>query len=289
MGGAASKHWAKKVNEAYEKGIFIVSAAGNNFGRTTPRTMVYPARFKRVVAACGVTYDYSPYYKPFDLTGLNIMQGNFGPRKVMHTAIAAFTPNVPWAKIGCHDVISLSGAGTSSATPQVASAAALYYQKYYAQLEALPQPWMKVEAIRQAMFTTALKKITGQDDDIEIYFGNGVLQANKMLSVAPDANNLKQTEKDDVRFPLLFQILSELSPFEAFEVATEDTGTLEMYETELAQLIQESNTLQRLLENEEKDLSELSPELQRKFFDVVIGMPQASTSLKKFIMKKIGN
>ena len=286
MGGAASKHWAEKVNEAYEKGIFIVTAAGNNFGRSTPRTLVYPARFNRVVAACGVTYDYSPYYKSFNVWDLKVMQGNFGPRRFMKTAIAAFTPNVPWAKIGCRNVISLSGAGTSSATPQVASAAALYYQKYYAELEALPEPWMKVETLREAMFSTALKKISGPDNDIEIYFGNGILQANEMLKVAPSAVKPQKAERDKVFLPLLFQVLSELSPFEAADKTDEDTR--EMFETELLQLIQDSATLQRLLKDEEKSLDELRPDEQLQFFNVVLAMPQASETLKKYIRKKLG-
>ncbi len=95
MGGMPSKAWADVINRAYEKGIFIVTAAGNNIGRATPSTLVYPARFERITAACGVTYDFSPYYKPFGIRDIKVMEGNFGPRKAMKKAIAAFTPNVP--------------------------------------------------------------------------------------------------------------------------------------------------------------------------------------------------
>jgi hypothetical protein len=35
------------VNALYELGIFIVTAAGNNFGNLPTRNIVYPARFKR--------------------------------------------------------------------------------------------------------------------------------------------------------------------------------------------------------------------------------------------------
>ncbi|PWT96601.1 MAG: hypothetical protein C5B52_15295 [Bacteroidetes bacterium] len=286
MGGSASKLWADKVNEAYEKGIFIVSAAGNNFGRSTPRTLVYPARFNRVVAACGVTYDFSPYYKTFALETIKEMQGNFGPRKFMKTAIAAFTPNVPWARMGCRDVISLGGAGTSSATPQVASAAAIYYQKYYDLLEALPEAWMKPEAIRNAMFSTALKKINSKDKDIEIYFGNGILQANEMLKIAPDKSKLKKAEKDKISFSLFFQILSEISPFEVFEELGISEDEREMFETELQQLIQNSSKLQELLDHEEKDLEDLDKPTQEKFFNEILRMPEASNALKNVIKKQ---
>ena len=54
MGGLALQAWADAVNALYELGIFIVTAAGNNFGNLPTRNIVYPARFKRVVAACGV-------------------------------------------------------------------------------------------------------------------------------------------------------------------------------------------------------------------------------------------
>lgn len=287
MGGTASKRWADVVNEAYEKGIFIVSAAGNNFGRSTPRTIVYPARFNRVVAACGVTHDYSPYCKSFAIQNMPEMQGNFGPRKVMASAIAAFTPNVPWAKIGSRDGISLSGAGTSAATPQVAAAAALYYMKYHDEIESFDQGWKKVEAIRKAMFSTALNKISGDDNDVEIYFGNGILQARDMLSVAPEEKSLRKSEKDSVFFPLLFQILSELNPYELWSEEKMDLEEQEMFETEILQLIQDSAALQTLLENEEKTLEQLTPEQQLNFFQLIRDMPEASTALKEFIKNNI--
>ena len=55
------------------------------------------------------------------------------------TAIAAYTPNVPWAKFGCPDTVDLDGGGTSAATPQVAAAAALWMQKNKAALDAYPR------------------------------------------------------------------------------------------------------------------------------------------------------
>ena len=68
----------------------------------------------------------------------------------MATAVSAFTPNMPWAEIACPGVVDMDGAGTSSATPQVAAAAALYLQKHGATLfdrAAYPEPWMRVEAV----------------------------------------------------------------------------------------------------------------------------------------------
>ena len=50
MGGLASRAWAEAVHQLYEEGVFIVAAAGNNFGNLPTHHMVYPARFGRVVA-----------------------------------------------------------------------------------------------------------------------------------------------------------------------------------------------------------------------------------------------
>ena len=69
--------------------------------------------------------------------------------------MAAYTPNVPWARFGCPDVVDLDGAGTSAATPQIAAAAALWMQKNRAACAAYTEPWMRVEAVRQALFDSA--------------------------------------------------------------------------------------------------------------------------------------
>src|SRR5690606_13358416 len=79
MGGAPSASWASAVNAAYDAGITIVSAAGNNFNGFPTQHVIYPARFARVIAACGVTYNMEPYFtlKPGE------MQGCFGPKRHM--------------------------------------------------------------------------------------------------------------------------------------------------------------------------------------------------------------
>ncbi len=61
MGGTASRAWAEVVNRAYEAGITIVSAAGNNKFRS-PERIVFPARFNRVIAACGIMADRDPLH-----------------------------------------------------------------------------------------------------------------------------------------------------------------------------------------------------------------------------------
>lgn len=280
MGGLAARAWADVVNRAYEKGIFLVSAAGNNFGRLSPRTLVYPARFGRVVAACGVTFDGSPYYRPNAPS--NVMQGNFGPRRHMDSAIAAFTPNLPWANIGSGNVVSLAGSGTSSATPQVAAAAALYCLRYYDELAAMPHGWQRVESIRHALFTSASSTIaTGFDDDVTLYFGSGILKAADALAIEPNLAHLRQTPADTVSFPLM-KLLAGYVTLEVIPTL-EDEEEQHMFETEIQQLIQQSMRLQMILSNEERQPDELSPGEQRAFLNTIEFMPEASERLKAFI------
>jgi subtilisin family serine protease len=278
MGGVASRAWADVVNEAYEKGIFIVTAAGNNFRKLPTRTLVYPARFKRVVAACGVTYDYSPYHKPKDQDSFEIMEGNYGPDALMHTAIAAFTPNVPWATYKYDEMVGIRGDGTSSATPQVAAAAALYYSKHYDKLEALPEPWMKVEAIRSALFNSARPHINGHDGNYFKFFGKGILQAEKMLAEeVPPAESLQKQDEDTVSFPFFRMILGTK---DAMEDETE-AAKREMLETELMQLLLSNPELQKQLNEEEKSIEDLTDEELKTFIDTVLLSNDASDTLKR--------
>ena len=109
MGGLPSGAWADAVNAAYEAGVVMVTAAGNNYDGWPTSSIVWPAQFGRVIAACGIMADGSPY---FNLPP-TVMQGNYGPLSKMATAMAAFTPNIPWPKIGCPDtpVVGFAGDG----------------------------------------------------------------------------------------------------------------------------------------------------------------------------------
>jgi hypothetical protein len=204
--------------------VAIFAAAGNNIGGFPTTSTVYPARFGRVTAVCGATADRTPYFKGLFHTG---MQGNFGPSAKMKTALAAYTPNITWAEWGCPSTVDLDGAGTSSATPQCAAAAALWYQQHAAALSAGPfaaQPWKRVEALRHALFSTADKSAA----ESAKYFGQGLVRAQDALAVAPDAN-VKKTPADSVSWPwikLLFGVgAAPLGPRE------------EMLELELIQLL----------------------------------------------------
>ncbi len=183
MGGLSSRALVDAVNLAYDAGMVLVAAGGNNFaGTPMPRTIVFPARYRRVLAACGVMADGRAYA---DLdTGT--MQGSHGPPSKMPTAIGAYTPNVPWAQIDCGKVVDMDGAGTSAATRQVAAAVALWLAEHFEAVMQYPQPWMRVEAVRRALFETAAKS-TPRMNEAKTFatIGQGVLKADAALSFAP--------------------------------------------------------------------------------------------------------
>jgi hypothetical protein len=195
LGGLASQAWAEAINALYEQGVFVVAAAGNNYGNLPTRNIVYPARFKRVVAACGAMADHTPYA---DLAP-RLMAGNYGPDDKMATVIAASTPNTPWARMGCPAIVDLDGAGTSSATPQVAAAAALWIEAHRAAGEAYPAGWMRVEAVRKALFQSAADNVREKHR-----LGWGELKARAALDVQPaNAASLHKLPEDSAGFPFL--------------------------------------------------------------------------------------
>ena len=197
MGGKPSKKMARVVDEAYEHGITIVTAAGNNITggslkvKFGPKTLIFPSKFPRVIAACGACYNHCPYdfeaQKKHtnglnDLSGtrgfdVSKMQGNWGPPQAMHYAMAAYTPNTPWLMMDGR--IVKSGGGTSSATPQIAAAAALWIvnNKKGLKERGWHGTWKQVEAVRYALFNSADKSFA----ESEKYYGQGVLKARDAI------------------------------------------------------------------------------------------------------------
>ncbi len=265
MGGLASEAWVQAVNSAYDKGLFLVTAAGNNFG--LPKSIVYPARFRRVLAACGVMADFRPYA---DLWFH--MSGNYGPDSKMDTALAAFTPNIPWAEIGSPDIVDWDGQGTSSATPQIAAAAALWLQKHKSALTGW-QPWQVVEMIRHALFTTADKDRPDKEKNRK-YFGQGILKAHAALQVAPSEEirrKLKQQPPDNASLAFWKALLGR-------GVRAENEAMTRMMNLELTQLLHRDPELEKSVAD--PDLGIAKGELDN-FIDAVVASPFASNRLKE--------
>jgi len=260
MGGVPSKVWADAVNRAYEAGVVIVAASGNNFSAGVIASVVYPARFNRVIAACGIAADGSPYYRAFQFSH---MQGNFGPATKMKTAIGAWTTNMPWAARGCPDLVLENGEGTSSATPQVAAAAALWFAKHNPQYD---QPWKRVEAVRNALFSSGDRN----HKDFEKYYGNGVIRARAALDVAP-IQNLAMTPADSVFLPILKEVTGiGIAP-----------AQMEMFHVEACQLLQTSEALNRVLED--PDVPVRDEAKIKQFMEALIAEKKCSETLRRNI------
>jgi hypothetical protein len=267
MGGLASEAWADVVNAAYEAGIFMVTAAGNNFG--APKAIVYPARFNRVVAACGVMADGSPY-----IAGLGTMSGNFGPDGKMETALASYTPNVPWAQVNAEDIVDMNGSGTSAATPQIAAAAALWLNKYKSAAQkrynGRDAGWNTVEAVRNALFKSARRP----DPVLFKYFGNGILQAFDALRVAPLANPvLTPRDAASREFFHLFE-----KPFGMAPAADPQDPLERMLNLELTQLFQRDGNLEQIVSDPS---AEIDPGARSRLLEAVAQSQFASNTLRE--------
>ncbi|MFN7931144.1 MAG: S8 family serine peptidase [Blastocatellia bacterium] len=261
MGGLPSRAWNEQVNAAYEAGVCIVAASGDCFGGFPTHHVVYPARYHRTIAACGVMADGRPYY---DLP-LKTIEGNWGPNSSMTAALSTYTPNIPWAKFGCPTTIDLDGQGTSAATPQIAAAVALWYEKYK---NVLPRDWRRVEAVRNALFRSA----RGVAPELREKLGAGILQARAALDIAP-IFNLPKTPPDNDSFSF-FRVITGLGISGA-------PAREEMFNLELTQRWLLNRDLQELVPDPDDQQVDVPQNKLRQFMEAVIEDKSASLALRK--------
>jgi len=263
MGGAPSRAWVDAVNALYDAGVFVVTAAGNNFSNLPTHFVVYPARFARAVAACGVMANQAPYA---DLAP-TLMAGNYGPDGKMATAIAAFTPNTPWARFGAANIVDFNGNGTSAATPQVAAAAALWIQKNRGAYDKYPEPWMRVEAVRKALFEGA------HAADVA-HLGRGRLAAFDALGKPPaKADELRghKLPPDAADFPIL-SLLTGLG-------MAADDARRPMLELEALQVVATTAFETPIPETPATERA-LDPRIGARFADELLSKPGLSKALR---------
>jgi len=279
MAGIPSKVMADAVNRAYEAGIVIVSAASNSFakglGQLLPKQTLYPARFDRVIGAVGAAINHAPYLIEYHqqrtrAAGGLFMQTCFGPEEALATSLAAYTPNITWFN-GDHNktepLFIFTGGGTSSATPQIAAAAALYIQKYRSRIEKLagPNKWKKAEIVRQALFQSA-RKIA----EYEKIYGNGILRAAdaiakpefepEEISKQIDNNTITKAKEAKVTGGIFKRIFRLLTGRSIASNSADTSHIQDMLSLELLQLLHRDSNLTKylgLIEDDEVVFSNL--------------------------------
>ncbi len=265
MGGLPSRAWREAVDNAYLNGLCLVAAAGNNVNGLPTRHIVYPAHYGRVLAVCGVMADHRPYA---GLKGLTTLEGNYGPKSRMTAALSTYTPNIPWATYGCPSTLRLNGEGTSAATPQVAAAAALWFEKYK---QEIPRDWRRVEAVRHALFKSA--NITEID---EKRMGRGILKAYDALGVKP-VMGLDQTKSDSDSFAFL-RVITGLGVLSA-------PPREQMFNLEIAQRWMLNPVLQEIVPDPDAT-GHMDDKTLAGFMEAIIEDPQASRALRKHVLAR---
>ncbi|HUP13866.1 MAG TPA: S8 family serine peptidase [Niastella sp.] len=306
MAGYPTRRVAKAVNKAYEAGVVVVTAAGNNWvkgiSKLTPKAIMYPARFDRVIAACGVCYNEKPYdfaaneeEMKLRSEGGDTMQGNWGPEKAMQTALAAYTPNLAWANINPNAKYRFlrTGGGTSSATPQIAAAAALWiaYNRQELSDKQYKGTWKQAEAVRQALFMSGGIDYPGYKK----YYGNGSLKASAALDISTEilAMELKPAEEASVSFLGIGKFVSQW--FRALPdksalpetIPPTDKQLQEMMSVEIMQVLYKDPALFEYLDTLDLDGADQDffnrPAARDKFRSLIKASPYASTTLKALL------
>lgn len=297
LGGKPNRILAKAINRAYEAGVTFVSAAGNSIikggAALGPRTLIYPARYDRVLAACGVAQNHYPYdFKAQQMDSkvgtksmdTRYMQGNWGPAPYMRHALAAYTPNVPWLSTDPVHPVKKNGGGTSSATPQVATAAALWLLKYQKELKekGYTGTWRQVEAVRHALYQSAKP---GPFAGWEKYFGQGIIQAQEALGISvPEADQLQKAPKAQSSWAGLTETATLL--FNRRRSSTfndqQEGNLLRSLELEMQSLLAETDEGQELLDQMANGSTAI---LQRQVMDYLKQQGCGSAELLGYLME----
>lgn len=315
-GGLPSKALADAVNAAYDSGIAMFFASGDylepqNGPFHSPRYVVYPAAFPRAMCVCGVTqalktYGFPPN-KTYDASLGSLeswrLRGNWGPATWMKNAIAAFSPNIPWAHLPNpknhetdESVIDLDGQGTSASTPQAAAAATQWLQ-YYRDDKRLKDnwtTWQKAELAYAALRSSAKRVNDPNNSNYSTeFFGSGILQAQDALSKKPQELSIERQKEAAVGLGWMRLFTSVVGGTRAEGSSNEILK--QMYGLELAQIAQRSVEVQEILERyggfEPDDNQALSQSdmvnFRKELFRALKNDPRASGHLKEAMSREL--
>jgi hypothetical protein len=292
-GGAPTLAWADAVNAAYDRGSAIFAAESDyirlspeplGLGLSVPLPgPYYPAAFRRVVGVTGADWKNRNYAeKPLLLTFGRLgkplhlqawaFRGSYGPDgwngmtimfrlpsdpkeagygKFRAWPIAAYGPNTIWLS-GTSEA-GLNGAGTSSATPQVAAAAALWLDYHRDQIPAGDwDTWRKAEAVSQALLMSTSRSAEATPDR---YLGAGIVKAYDALAPCYDyqtISNLPSMSRGpipadtfDARQSFRWLLFGKRSLGKDSNIAQLDQGTTPMHGSPLERMYYNSLLLEK--------------------------------------------
>ena len=296
-GGTPSAALRDVVDRAYENGTALFFASGDFFQTPvpwlrTPHTTVYPARFNRAVSVVGATAEEKGYGLNPPLWSLVrngqwsswMTRGSWGPRSVMGHSIASYTPNITAHRmvpgIAGHR-LTMSFAGTSAATPQVAAAGALWLQVHKGALQDKWRSWEKAESVYSALFSTARRSSPE-------YFGQGILRAADALGKTPSVLELKKRGPSRVGFDWLSVIACFLPRTESDASAAARAAHQRMIATELTQLMEANGELRRIVHDAALDDGRPpDPRTKQRLAAAVLRDPRSSLTLRDALTNRI--
>jgi predicted transcriptional regulator len=166
MGGAPPRRsWLEAIRYAYDKGVIVCCAAGNNVG-----FVIWPARYTNAIAVAGINVNDQKW------------EGSCSGEDV---DVSAPGENIYVAQTtrGADDglvFLNTYGSGTSFATPHVAAAAAMWLHHYRKELVNF-NGRTKVDAFRWALESSVRVPMDWPKDKL----GKGILDADRLLQFSP--------------------------------------------------------------------------------------------------------
>ncbi|RFU69535.1 alkaline serine protease [Peribacillus saganii] len=174
------------IDQAYNQGILVVAAAGNEGHKTdSDETVQYPAKFSNVIAVSAL----NKYNQVIDKSSIGAKVEFSAPGNAIVSTLPASIDRDGYGAL----------TGTSMAAPHVTAMAALYIEKY---------PNLTNKQIRQKMQQNALDLGVPSRDPL---YGYGLVQADTVPLVQENETKTAQTVGDKGSISITITSLPEVS------------------------------------------------------------------------------